>query len=68
MIESKEVKNDAFPVIILDYSLLGTVLTEYGRLYSHINWNDHISVEDLSFDEDEKILTAFIKIESETEH
>lgn len=61
-------QDDTFPVIILDYELLGSVLTEFGRLYSHIKWNDHILVEDVTLDDQEKVLTTFIKIVTETEH
>ena len=58
----------AFPVIELDYPLLGRVLTEYGHAYDHIDYSDFITVEDVSFDTETKILTAFIKIVKETVH
>ena len=67
-LEIKPQVDDTFPVIILDYELLGSVLTEFGRLYSHIKWNDHILVEDITLDDQEKVLTTFIRIVSETQH
>jgi hypothetical protein len=57
-----------FPVIELDFNLLSRVLTEYGHAYDHIDFTDEITVEDVNYDTETKVLTAFIKIIKETVH
>lgn len=59
---------EGFGIIQLDYDLLGRVLTEYGHMIQHIPERQFILVEDVQYDEQEKVLTAFINVVETTEH
>lgn len=54
-----------FPVIELDFPLLGRVLTQYGHYIGHIRLADTITVESLAFDETAEVLTVFINLEKQ---
>lgn len=54
-----------FPVIELDFPLLGRVLTQYGHYIGHIQSADFITVESLAFDEEREMLTVFINLEKQ---
>lgn len=67
--EKQEVEaQESFGIIQLDYELLGKVLTEYAHSIDHIPARQFIEVEDVEYDESEKILTTFINIIQRTEH
>jgi hypothetical protein len=56
---------EPFPTIELDFGLFGKVLTEYAHNNGHIGFADFIEVQDVNYDEDDKIITAFITLVSE---
>ncbi len=57
---------EPFPTIELDFGLFGKVLTEYAHVNGHMAFSDVIQVQDINYDDDDKVLTAFIQIVSET--
>lgn len=56
---------EPFPTIELDFGLFGRVLTEYAHNNGHISFAEEIEVQDINYDEDEGVVTAFIQIVSE---
>jgi hypothetical protein len=56
---------EPFPTIELDFGLFGKVLTEYAQANGHIGYSELIEVQDINYDDDDKIVTAFITIVSE---
>lgn len=66
--EENYVPEGNFGIIQLDHELLGKVLTEYAHSIEHIPDRQFIIVEDVEYDEDEQLLTAFINVIQRTEH
>ena len=56
---------DPFPTIEMDFGLFGKVLTEYAHMNGHIGFAEEIEVQDVNYDEEEQVVTAFIQIVSE---
>jgi hypothetical protein len=56
---------EPFPTIELDFGLFGKVLTEYAQSNGHIGFSELIEVQDINYDDSDKIVTAFITIISE---
>ncbi len=54
--------------IFLDKTLLAKVLTSYGHIYEHFDIKQNIIVDNISYDEDIEVVTAFIHFIKETEH
>lgn len=66
--KQEERNPEGFGIIQLDYDLLGRVLTEYAHTIEHIADREYILVEDVEYDQQEKLLTTFISITEHTEH
>lgn len=68
-VNTQEERNpEGFGIIQMDFDLLGRVLTEYAHSIEHIPEREFIQVEDIEFDNKERILTAFITVVTHTEH
>jgi hypothetical protein len=49
----------------MDFGLFGKVLTEYAHMNGHIPFADKLEVQDVNYDEDDQVITAFIQIVTE---
>ena len=53
---------EPFPTIEMDFGLFGKVLTEYAHMNGHLPFADLIEVQDVAYDDQEQVVTAFIQV------